>query len=177
MQIGRSFRRPRSDRACVPAIDGRLEPRVVPADIVPQSYVSITVGGQETRITGGGPALLAAIRQAQADGQVVQWIFVKGHGNPGGIQLSNDPDDWLEVEEGRINIDDQDVTSLLAETTGPGTQIWLTGCGSGPLASDVSGILDDGVIVVGNNWSKAWGVPWTSMSLGQYVRYRGGEPL
>jgi hypothetical protein len=179
-------RRRRPDRAFTPALDGRLEPRAVPADIAwlmgwynpAQSYIAVTVGGQTSQVQGGN-GLYQALMQAQASGQTVDSIFIKGHGGTYAMQLSDtDPSDTIQSIMGHVLIDGQDVTGLLQGVTGPNTQIWLTGCGTGPMALTVSQAIGGGVAVIGNSSSYALGVPSTSISIGMYTAaYRDGQPL
>ena len=77
-------------------------------------------------------------------------LYIKGHGGSDIIMLSDsDGVDSLALIGGRILIGGDDATRLLWAVTGPGTTIWLVGCGTGPLAQDMSGILGDNVLIWG----------------------------
>ena len=85
--------------------------------------------------------------------------------------------DSLALIGGRILIGGDDATRLLWAVTGPGTTIWLVGCGTGPLAQDMSGILGDNVLIWGNALPFGIGIPWTPVSIELDQPYRNGKPI
>lgn len=136
-------------------------------DWIDQSEIWLrTVGGTEFA-PETADELITVLQQMRAAGDQIEWLIIKGHAGPDGIQVGDDGE-FLTADSrfgGMIALDTQDVTALLRAVTGPGSHISLRGCNSYGFAKNLKQTLGNGTTVSGSTFYVI-GIPGTRWVIG-----------
>jgi len=129
-------------------------------------------------VEGEGPAFLhATLGNIKAAGGVINTLTLKGHGAIDGTGFPS----TMTVTDGVVHtygiidkygqVSGVDIAGLLRQLTNANSTINLSGCFTGPAASALATILNNGATVVGKH-GPCFSIPLTSRSAGVWWSYR-----
>ncbi|RUL81175.1 Ig-like domain-containing protein [Tautonia sociabilis] len=113
--------------------------------------------------------LVTVLQQVRASGEKIEWLILKGHAGPDGIEVG-DHGEFLTADPrfgGMMMIGNHDVTALLRDVTGPGSHISLRGCNSYGFAKTLKSTLGNGTTVSGFTFFVI-GIPGTRWVIGPW---------